>query len=163
MGQQQFRPRLIHGKRGAVVAVCVTGYLAALSVRDVLWHSQRRHHWILDLDQIVYDLHRLGYWHISLPAWLVAGANLGFYAALLWGGVVLYRIAQGKERVLVVAWAALIFLGLIQFLVSASVATAIDPVRAIMAGAAFLAALDIFLKMPASGHTRVDNQTSRNT
>jgi hypothetical protein len=160
MEQPEFRPRLVHTKRGAVIALCVTGYLAALSVRDVLWHSQRQHHWLLDLDQVVYDLHRLGYWHISLPAWVVAGVNLGFYAALLWGGVIVYRIAHGKERLLVAAWAALIVLNLIQVLISASAATAIDPVGVIMAGAAFLAAVDIFLKMPPSGYPRVDNQSS---
>jgi hypothetical protein len=156
MERPEFKPRLIHKKRGAVIALCLTGYVAALSVRDVLWHSQRQHHWLLDFDWLVL-------WHISPPAWIVAGINLAFYAGLLWGGVLLYRIAQGKERVLVVAWAALIFLGLIQFLVSASAATAIDPVRAIMAGAAFLAAVDIFLRMPASGYPRLDNQTSPNT
>ena len=156
MGQPEFKARLIHTRRGAVIALCFTGYGAALSVRDVLWHSQRQHHWLLDLDWLVY-------WHISLPAWVVAGVNLTFYAGLLWGGVGLYRIAQGKERVLVVGWAAVIFLGLIQFLISASAAAAIDPVKAIMAAAAFLAAVDIFSKMPASGYPRVDNQTSRNT
>ncbi|MGC2526767.1 MAG: hypothetical protein WA639_03405 [Candidatus Acidiferrum sp.] len=163
MRQPEFRPRLIHTKRGAVIILCVTAYLAALSVRDVLWLPQRQHHWLLDLDQLVFDLHRLGYWHISLPAWVVAEVNLGFYAALLWGGAMFYRIAQGKERLLVAGWGALIFLNLIQVLISASVANAINPVRAIMAGAAFLAAVDIFLKMPAGGYPRVDNQTSRNT
>jgi hypothetical protein len=156
MGQPEFKPRLIHTKRGAVFALCCTGYLATLSVRDVLWHSQRQHQWLLDFDWLVL-------WHISLPAWIVAGVNLAFYAGLLWGGVLLYRIAQGKERVLVVGWAAGIFLGLIQFLISASAATAIDPLIAFMAAAAFLAAVDILLKMPASGYPRVDNQTSRNT
>jgi hypothetical protein len=155
MGRTEFRPRLIHTKRGAVIALCFTGYLATLSVRDVLWHSQRQHHWLLDFDWLVL-------WRISPPAWIVAGVNLAFYACLLWGGVQLYRIAQSKERVLVVAWAALIFLGLIQFLVSASASNAIDPARTIMAGTAFLAAVDIFLKMPASGYPRVDHQTSRN-
>ena len=147
MGQPEFKSRLIHTKRGAVFALCLTGYVAALSVWDALWHSQRQHHWLLDLDWLVY-------WHISLPAWVVAGINLAFYAGLLWGGVLLYRIAQGKERVLVVAWAALILIGLIQFLISTSAATAIDPLRTLMAGAAFLAAVDIFLKMPASGYPR---------
>jgi hypothetical protein len=128
----------------------------ALSVRDVLWHSQRQHRWLLDLDWLVY-------WHISLPAGVVAGVNLAFYAGLLWGGVLLYRIAHGKERVLVVGWAAVIFLGLIQFLISASAVTAIDLVQAFMAAAAFLAALDIFLKMSASGYPRVDNRSPRNT
>src|SRR6266851_3155414 len=156
MGQPEFKPRLIHTKRGAVFALCFTGYGAALSVRDELWHPQRQHHWLLDLDWLVYL-------HISLPAWVVAGINLAFYASLLWGGVLLYRIAQGKERVLVVGWAAVIFLGLIQFLISGSAATAIDPLKAFMAAAAFLATVDIFLKMPASGYSRLDNQTSRNS
>src|SRR6266704_837621 len=109
------------------------------------------------------DLDWLVLWHISLPAWVVAGVNVAFYAGLLWGAVLLYRIAQGKERVLVVGWAAVIFLGLIQFLISASAATAIDPLIAFIAASAFLVAVDIFLKMPASGYPRVDNQTSRNT
>jgi hypothetical protein len=156
MGQPELKPRLIHTKRGAVIALCFTGYVAALSVRDLLWHSQRQHHWLLDLDWLVYL-------HVFLPAWVVAGVNLAFYAGLLWGGVLLYRIARGKERLLVVAWAAGIFLGLIQFLISASAVAAIDLLKAFMAAAAFLAAVDIFLKMPASGYPRVDNQTSRNT
>jgi hypothetical protein len=37
----------------------------------VLWHSQHQHHWLLDLDWLVY-------WHISLPGWVVAGVNLAF-------------------------------------------------------------------------------------
>jgi lipopolysaccharide export LptBFGC system permease protein LptF len=77
--------------------------------------------------------------------------------------VLLYRIAQGKERILVVGVAAVIFLGLIQFLISASAATAIDYVQAMVTVAAFLAAVDILLRMPAGGYPRVDKQTSRNT
>lgn len=156
MGQPEFKARLIHTKRGAVFALCITAYVAVLSVRDVLRHSQRQHRWLLDFDWLTL-------WHISLPAWVVAGANLAFYAGLLWGGVQLYRIAQGRERVLVVGWAAVIFFGLIQFLISASAATAIDPLKALIATAAFLAAVDISLKMPASGYPRVDNQTSQNS
>ena len=156
MGQPESKPRLIHTKRGAVIALCFTGYVAALSVWNVLWHSQHQHHWLLGFDW-------LGLWHISLPAWTVTGVNLAFYAGLLWGGVVLYRIAQGKERLLVVGWAAVIFLGLIQFLISASAALPIDYVEAVVAVAAFLAAVDILLRMPASGYPRLNNQTSRNT
>jgi hypothetical protein len=156
MGQPESKPRLIHNKRGAVIALCFTGYIAALSFRDVFSHSQRKHHWLLDLDWFVYL-------HATLPAWAVAAVNLGFYACLFWGGVVLYRIAQGKERLLVVGGFAVIFLGLIQILVSASAATAIDYVKAIVTVVAFLAAADILLRMPASGYPRVDNQTFRNT
>src|SRR6266550_4706879 len=75
MGQPEFKPRLIHTKRGAVFALCCTGYVVTLSVRDVLWHSQRQLHWLLDLDWLVL-------WHISLPAWVVAGVNLACGAAL---------------------------------------------------------------------------------
>jgi hypothetical protein len=106
MEQPEFKPRLIHNKRGVVIALCFTGYVSALSFRNVLWHSQRKHHWLLDLDW-------LAYLHFTLPAWAVAGVNLKFYACLFWGGVLLYRIAQGKERVLVVGGFAGIFLGLI--------------------------------------------------
>jgi hypothetical protein len=156
MGQQESKTRLIHNKRGAVIALCFTGYVAALSFRNVLSHSPRKHPWLLDLDW-------LAYLHFTLPAWAVAGVNLGFYAGLFWCGVVLYRIAQGRERVLVVGWFAGIFLGLIQILVSASAATAIDYVKAIVTVVAFLAAADILLRMPATGYPRVDNQTFRNT
>jgi len=85
-------------------------------------------------------------------------------ACLFWGGwFVLYRIAQGRERALVVGGFAVIFLGLIQILVSALAAHAIDYVKAIATLVAFLAAVDIFFRMPASGYPRVDNQTFRNT
>lgn len=150
MDQPEFKPRLIHNKRGAVIALCLTGYVAALSFRDVLFHSQHKSSWLLDL-------------HFMLPTWAVAGVNLGFYAYLLWGGVVLYRIAQGKERVLVAGWVAGFFLGLIQDLVSASAAAVIDYLQAIGMLVTFLAAVDIFLRMPASGYPRLDNQTPRNT
>jgi hypothetical protein len=156
MGQPEFKPRLIHTKRGAVIALCLTGYGAALSVRDVLWHSQRQHHWLLDLDWLVY-------WHISLPAWITAGVNLAFYAGLLWGGVLLYRIAQGKERFLVAGWLMGGFLGLILNLVPASAAAELDYVKVIGMLVALLAAADILLTMPASGYPRLENQTSRNT
>lgn len=154
MGQSEFKPRLIHSKRGAVIALCCTGYLAALTFRNVFSHSQ--HHWLLDFDWLVL-------WHTTLPAWAVVGVNLGFYACLLWCGVMLYRTAQGKERFLVVGAFGGIFLGLIQILVSASAATAIDYVKAAVMGVAFFAAVDVLLRMPASGYPRVDNQTSRNT
>lgn len=143
MGQPISKRGLIHNKRDAVIALCLTGYVAALSFRNVLSHSPRKHPWLLDLDW-------LAYLHFALPAWAVAGVNLVFYAGLFWGGALLYRIAQGRERVLVVGWFASIFLGLIQILVSAPAATAIDYAKIIVTLVAFLATADIFLRMPAS-------------
>jgi|SRR3984893_13207105 len=151
MEQPEFKPRLIHNKRGAVIALCLTGYIAGLSFRNVLSHSQHKSHWLIDL-------------HFMLPTWAVAGINLGFYAYLLWCGVVFfYRIAQGKERVLIAGWLTVGFFGSIQNLVSASAAPAIEYVKAIAMLVAFLAAVDIFFRMPAGGYPRLDNQTSRNT
>src|SRR6266481_2761263 len=134
MGQPELKPRLIHNKRGALIALCLTGFVAALSFRDVLSHSQHKSHWLVDL-------------HFILPTWAVAGVNLGFYAYILWLGVVFYRIAQGKERVLVAGWFACVILGQIQNLVSPSAAAAIDYVQAIGMVVACLAAVDIFLRM----------------
>jgi hypothetical protein len=105
----------------------------------------------------------LSSWKVTDCSYDLTAINLGFYACLFWGGVVLYRIAQGKERVLIVGGFAVIFLGLIQNLVSASATPAIDYIKAIATLVAFLAAMDIFFRMPASGYPRVANQTFRNT
>jgi uncharacterized membrane protein len=130
--------------------MCLTGFVAAQAFREMLSHSQHKSSWLVDL-------------HFMLPTWAVAGVNLGFYAYLLWLGVVFYRVAQGKERVLVAGWYTVILLGPIQNIVSGSAAVAIDHVQAIGMLVAFLAAVDIFLRMPANGYPRLDNQTSRNT
>ncbi len=150
MAQSELKHRLIHTKYGAVFALCSTGYITALVFRNLLSQPQHKSHWLVDL-------------HFILPTWAEVGVNVVFYAYLVWGSAVLYRIAQGKERVLVGCWATSFFLGQIQNLVSASAANAIDYVKAFAMLAAFLAAVDILLRMPASGYARLDNQTSRNT
>lgn len=156
MGRPEFNPRLIHSKRGALIALCATGFLAALTFWDVFSYPQREHHWLLDFDW-------LALWHIALPAWAVVAANLGFYAGLLWGAVVLYRIAQGNERFLIVGVYGSILLGLIQILVSASAAITIDYLRVVITEVALFASIDILLRMPANGYPRADYQCSRNT
>jgi len=138
MGRSELKHRLIHTKYGAVFVLCSTGYVAALDFWNVLSHTQHKFHWLLDL-------------HSILPLWAEAGVNLVFYAYLVWGSAVLYRIAQGKERLLVCCWVTSLFLGLIQNLVSASAAAAIDYVRALAMLVAVLAAGDIFFRMPANG------------
>ena len=150
MGQSEIKPRLIHTRRGAVIALCLTGYVAALSFRDVLSPAQYKFPWLIDL-------------RFMLPTWAVAGVNLGFCAYLVWIGVAFCRFAQGKECILVAAWLTCGFLGLIKHLVTASAAAVIDYVQATGMLVAFFAAVDIFLRMPASGYPRPDNHTSRNT
>jgi hypothetical protein len=150
MGQPEAKPRLIHTKRGAVIALCSTGYVAALSFRNVLLQSQHKPPLLIDS-------------HFLLPAWAATGINLSFYACLIWGSVVFYRLAQSKERVLVGAWVTSFFLGLIKYLVSAPAYAAIDYLKVLAMLVALLAAVDILFRMPASGYPRLDNQTSRNT
>jgi len=148
MEQSELNHRLIRTKYGAVFALCSTGYIAALISRDVLSHSQHKSHWLVDL-------------HFILPTWAEVGVNLVFYAYLVWGSAVFYRVAQGKERVLVGGWITSFWLGTIQNFVSGSAATAIDYVKALAMLVALLAAVDILLRMPASGYARLDDQTSR--
>lgn len=150
MGQTEIKPRLIHNKRGAVIALCLTGFVTALSFRNVLSHSQHESRWLVDLPFI-------------LPTWAVAEVNRGLYAYLLWLGVVFYRVAQGKERFLVAGWLTGGFFGPILNLVSTSAAAEFDYVIAVGTFVAFLAAVDIFLRMPAGGYRGLDNHTSRNT
>src|ERR1051326_9376706 len=86
MAQQAFKPRLIHTKRGAIIALCMTAYVATFSFRNVFLQSQHKPPLLLiDLP-------------FFLPAWVVAGVNLGFYAGLIWGSVLLYRLPHGKKR-----------------------------------------------------------------
>lgn len=149
MEQQEVKPRLIHTRLGATIALCCTGYVAALSFPDVVSHPQRKHEWLIESDLFVFL-------HIPLPAWAVVGLNLVFYAGLLYGFLSSDRIAQGKERVLVVGWAAVIFLGLVQIFASSSVITAIQYVKAAITVIMFLVAVDILLRIPVSGYARIE-------
>src|SRR5271170_6246833 len=105
MGQEQLKDRLIHTRRGAVIVLCSTGYVAALSFRNLLVQSQHEPPLLIDS-------------HFPLPSWAAAGINLAFYVCLIWGFAELYRNARGKERVLVGGWVTSFFLGLIQYIVS---------------------------------------------
>src|SRR5438128_9857925 len=74
-----------------------------------------------------------------------------FYAWLLWLCVVFPRALQGKERVLVAGWIPGVLLSPIQGLVSASLAAAIQYVKAASIMVAFFAAVAILLECPVSG------------
>jgi hypothetical protein len=88
--------------------------------------------------------------------------NVGFYAYLLFLGIAFYRMAQGKERVLVAGWFVGIFLGPVQILVSVP-AVAVDYMQAVGMMAAFLAAVYILIDVSASGKQQRNDQASRNT
>src|SRR5580698_6851841 len=150
MRQFELKHRLIHTKYGAVFALCSCGYVTVLVFRNLLSHPQHKSQWPLDL-------------HSILPSWAEAGVDVVFYACLVCGIAVLYRIALGKERVLIAAWFTSFSLSLIQNLVLAPAASAIEYVKALAMTVAFLTAVDILLRMPANGYPRLDNQTSGNT
>jgi hypothetical protein len=76
---------------------------------------------------------------------------------LLWLCVVFFRIAQGKERVLVAGWVPAILLSPVQSLVSISTAADIQYFKAASIGVAFVAAVLILLEGPARGDAQSDN------
>jgi hypothetical protein len=142
------KARLIENRLTAVVAFCLTGIVMALSFREVARHAQHKSHWFLDLRSI-------------LPAPAAAVVEVGFCLYLFWLGLVFYRVARGKERILVAGWIGALFLGSIQRLVSTSAAAAMDWVKAACMLLALLAAVDILLKTFASNRAGLNDHPDR--
>ena len=140
------KARLIENRPTAVVALCLTGIVVALSFREVVRHDHKSYS-VLDLRSL-------------LPAPAAAVVEVGFYAYLFWLGLVFYRGTQGKERVLVAGWFGSLFLGLIQRLVSASAAAAMGWVKAGCMLVAFLAVVDILVRTFGRNKVRLDDQVS---
>jgi hypothetical protein len=155
MEQPKYKPGLIHNKREAVIALCLTGFVAATTVwgavsrsfHGAAYRSLHKLPWLLDL-------------RFMLPTRAALAVNVGFYAYLFYLGVAFYRMAQGKERVLVAGWFVGIFLGPVQILVSVP-AAAIDYMQAAGMMGAFLAAVYILVEVSASTKTLLDNQPSQ--
>jgi hypothetical protein len=91
------------------------------------------------------------------PAWATLGANLVFYAYLVWLCVVFPRALHGKERVLAIGWALSLLLSLIQGLVSASLAAFIQYVRAASIMVALFAAVSILIEGSVGGDSAPDS------
>src|SRR6202453_2312511 len=135
MEQPKYKPGLIQNRRDAVIALCLTGFVAALTVwgavsrsfHGVVYRSQHRLPWLLDL-------------RFMLPTRAAVAVNVGFYAYLFYLGIVFYRMAQGKERVLVAGWFVGIFLGPVQILALVS-AAAVDYLQATGMLGAFVAVI----------------------
>ena len=138
--------RLIHNRRAAAIALCVTALFTALSFGGLVSHSQHKYHWLVDLQFL-------------LPTWAVAALNLALYGYLIWLGVVFYRIARGMERVLVIGWFAGILLGPLENIFPVS--AAIDYLSVVGMVLAFLAAVHIFLKISATNKSGRANNLSR--
>jgi hypothetical protein len=138
MEQRRYKLGLIPDRRTAAIALCSTGFIAVQSFRAVFSHAPRNSHWLFPLD------------FMSLPIWFGAIVNLSFYVCTLWACVEFYRIAQGKERIVVAGWFNVMLLSPVQNLVSPPHAAAIQWVKAAGMAVAFLAATYILLKSPAS-------------
>jgi hypothetical protein len=155
MEQPKCKPGLIHNRRDAVIALCLTGFVAALTVwgavsrffQGVVYRSQHGLPWVLDL-------------RFMLPTRAAVAVNVGFYAYLLYLGVGFYRMAQGKERILVAGWFFGIFLGPLQVLASVS-AAAIDYLQTAGMLVAFVAAVYILVEVSAGANARLDDQPSQ--
>ena len=138
MEPQEQKPRLIRNRRTAAIALCCTGLIAVQSFRSTLVNTAHSSHWLVPLN------------FMAVPVWLLVLVNLAFYGYLLWIGLKVYRVAQGMERVVVVGWFDVIFLGFVQNLVSTPQAAAIQSVKAAGMTLAFLAVAYIFFKNPAA-------------
>jgi hypothetical protein len=136
MGQPESQPGFIQSKRGAIVALCVTGFAAALSVRNLAFqckfNSHHKFNWLLD-------------WGIFNPPWAVATVNLAFYGYSLWLAIAFYRMAQGKERIIVVGFFTGLLLYPIRILASPPVDTAINYTSNVATIVAFVVAIYILV------------------
>jgi len=140
MAQREYKFQLIGNRFNAVIAVCLTGFLAARDLRAVFSGPPHKSGWLIPLDSL------------TLPIWAVITLNLFFYIYMLWLGYWCYRRTQGNERVVVGGFftaALLSLLGPIKVLGSPQAITAIRSVQALGMSVAFFAALLIFLKSPA--------------
>jgi hypothetical protein len=147
MEHLEYERSLIEDRREAIIALCLTGLVTALSFRSLFSRSQHNFHGLIDLP-------------LSAPTWVVLAVNLGFYAYLFWVGIMFYRSARGKERILVVGWFAPVVLGPIQYLVSIPGAVT-GYLRAICMTVAFVIAVYIFLETSGSDRPPLEKEPSR--
>jgi len=141
--EQPQKPQLINSRFTALTGVILTGCIAALAIRSAFWQSAHHFHWLVPLDRL-------------LSAWAVLTVNVVIYGWILWLCIVFPRALQGKERVLVAGWVPSLVLGPIQGMVSVSLATAIQYVKAASMMVAFIAAVVILVESSGTRTTPSD-------
>jgi hypothetical protein len=137
MERREHKFQLIGNRFSAIIAVCLTGFLAARDLRAIFSAAPYKSGWLIPLDSL------------PLPIWALITLNLYFYMYMLWLGVWGCRGTQGSERVVVVGFftsALFGLLGPIKTLASPHAITAIRSVQAVGMSVAFFAALLILLK-----------------
>jgi hypothetical protein len=132
MERVESKDGLIRTRRAAIIALCITGYIAALSFWSLLAGSQHETFWLAGPG--------------LLPSRTIVPVNLAFYAVLLWPIAAVCRNAPAIERLVLVGFFTGFFLEPIQNLVSASAATTIQYVNAFGMMVAFLAAVCILIQ-----------------
>ena len=141
--KEQDQPRLIGSRFSAVIAVILTGYVAAVTFRSTFWQHPHHFRWILSLGRL-------------LPPWAALTANVALYASLIFLCVAFPRSLRGKERVLVAGWVPGVLLSPVQGLVSESLAAVIQYLKAGSIMVAFLAAVAILLERREGENTPVN-------
>ena len=140
MEQRKQKPRLIGSRFSAAIGVVLTGYVAALALRAAFWQSPHHFHWLLPLDTL-------------LPARATLVLNVALYVLLFSLCIVFPRGLQGKERLLVAGWVPGVLLSPMQGIVSASLAVAIQYVKAASIMVAFFAAVAILVEGAGTDNT----------
>ena len=133
MDQQEQRPPLITGTLAAVIAVVLTGYVGAKTVRAAFWQSEHHFHWLIPLDNI-------------FPHRAVLAVNVVFYVFMVFLCVVFPLSFRGKERILVAGWVPGVLLSPIQGFVSTSIAAAVQYFKAAAIMVSFFAAVAILME-----------------
>jgi hypothetical protein len=143
MEKENDRPGFIRTRRAAIVSAALTGFVAAVTFRNVFFFPphHRRSHWFLDAGFI-------------LPKWALLPLNFAFYAYLIWLCIVFFRAAQGRERTLVVGWCPGILLDPLSALFP-SVAETVQFFDAVGITVAFIASVLIVREFPG----RFDKQS----
>jgi hypothetical protein len=140
MERRAHKFQLIGNRFTAIMALCLTGFLAARDLRAVFHGAPQKSGWLIPLDSL------------PLPIWAVIIFNFIFYVYMLWLAFWFYRGTRGNERVVVGGFFTAALLGLlgpIKALGSPRAVTAIRSVQAIGMSIAFFGALLILLKSPA--------------
>jgi hypothetical protein len=146
VSHREYKAGLIRTRRSAGIALGLTCFITILSFRALFSHVPHKPHWLVSFD------------FVQLPVWVVAIVNLAFYVYLLWWGVVFYRKAQDKERIVVAGWFNVILLGPVQTLVSTPAVAAIQWVKAAGMAAASFAAAYMLLKNPGAAALTASSQ-----
>jgi hypothetical protein len=145
--ESQPRPALIRTRLAAILALILTGFVAALDIRHALFGPIDTSKWLLSPFR-------------SWPLWVMVAVNAFFYVCSVWICVLFFRGTAGKERILVVGWA----LGIVLYPLKALFPGAAGPIQyadATAMGMAFLAALSIFLEFYAPHDDRIKTSNDR--